>query len=38
VLTLRKLPMEAAADVGDKSVFDELARRRRAGQPASVAP
>jgi hypothetical protein len=22
--------MEAAADVGDKSVFDELARRRRA--------
>ena len=30
VLTLRKLPMEAAADVGDKSVFDELARRRRA--------
>ena len=38
VLTLRKLPMEAAADVGDKSVFDELARRRQAGPTAPVAP
>ncbi len=38
VLTLRKLPMEAAADVGDKSVFDELARRRRAGRPEPLSP
>jgi len=38
VLTLRKLPMEAAADVGDKSVFDELARRRRAAATAPLAP
>ncbi|MEB3330933.1 MAG: DUF2301 domain-containing membrane protein [Synechococcaceae cyanobacterium] len=29
VLCLRKFPMEAAADVGDKSVFEELERRRR---------
>ena len=30
VLTLRKFPMPAAADVGDKSVFEHLARQRAA--------
>lgn len=30
VLCLRKFPMEAAADVGDKSVFEHLARQRAA--------
>ena len=39
VLCLRKFPMEAAADVGDKSVFVELARRRRAaGQGGGIEP
>jgi uncharacterized integral membrane protein len=39
VLCLRKFPMEAAADVGDKSVFVELERRRRAaGQGGGSEP
>jgi uncharacterized integral membrane protein len=39
VLCLRKFPMEAAADVGDKSVFVELERRRRAaGQGGGTEP
>jgi uncharacterized integral membrane protein len=33
VLTLRKFPMPAAADVGDKSVFAYLEAQRR--QPGS---
>jgi uncharacterized integral membrane protein len=36
VLGLRKLPMPAAADVGDKSVFDHLRRQRAAGQGAAT--
>ncbi|MEB3166596.1 MAG: DUF2301 domain-containing membrane protein [Cyanobacteriota bacterium] len=38
ILTLRKLPMEAAADVGDKSVFEELERRRRGEGDRRTAP
>ncbi len=35
LLCLRKFPMPTAADVGDKSVFDHLARQRRGeSQPA----
>ena len=34
VLCLRKFPMAAAADVGDKSVFEHLARQR-SGQPSA---
>ncbi|MEB3270751.1 MAG: DUF2301 domain-containing membrane protein [Synechococcus sp.] len=34
VLCLRKFPLEAAADVGDKSVFEHLARQR-SGQPGA---
>ncbi|KEF41536.1 MAG: membrane protein [Cyanobium sp. CACIAM 14] len=35
VLCLRKFPLPAAADVGDKSVFDHLEQQRRGlGQPA----
>jgi len=34
VLCLRKLPMEAAADVGDKSVFAHLERLRQGSQTA----
>ncbi len=39
LLCLRKFPMEAAADVGDKSVFVELERRRQAaGQGGGLEP
>jgi uncharacterized integral membrane protein len=37
VLCLRKFPMPAAADVGDKSVFDHLARQRAAAGSSSGA-
>jgi uncharacterized integral membrane protein len=37
LLCLRKFPMPAAADVGDKSVFAHLERQRR-GEPQSVVP
>lgn len=37
VLCLRKFPMAAAADVGDKSVFTHLERQRRSGQGGSPA-
>ena len=37
VLCLRKFPMEAAADVGDKSVFEHLARQRAAAGSRSGA-
>jgi len=35
VLCLRKFPMPAAADVGDKSVFSHLESLRREGNPAA---
>ncbi|MEI8250052.1 MAG: DUF2301 domain-containing membrane protein [Synechococcus sp. ELA057] len=35
VLCLRKFPMPAAADVGDKSVFEHLARERQAAEGAA---
>jgi uncharacterized integral membrane protein len=41
VLCLRKFPMAAAADVGDKSVFLHLERQRRGSspsEPAAAAP
>ncbi|MFY8150271.1 MAG: DUF2301 domain-containing membrane protein [Prochlorococcaceae cyanobacterium] len=34
LLCLRKFPMPAAADVGDKSVFEEMARQRQGGAAA----
>lgn len=38
VLCLRKFPMEAAADVGDKSVFTHLERLRRGELAAAAGP
>lgn len=36
VLTLRKFPMPAAADVGDKSVFTMLERQRQGGERSTA--
>ncbi|TGG92150.1 MAG: hypothetical protein ERJ67_06655 [Aphanocapsa feldmannii 277cV] len=35
LLALRKFPMDPAADIGDKSVFEEMERRRRGQLPVA---